>query len=366
MTKTAIVTGFPGQDACYLADFLLDKGYKVVGGIKRYTSPNYSNLDFLGLRQRDNFVLEILDVTDIGSMFDVVEKYAPQEIYNLAAQSFVGASWRLTHATMAVDGLGPVNWMEVIRRCDPSIRYYQASTSEMFGNSSTNGVQTEETPLLTASPYGAAKLYAHRMVGNARDSFGMFACSGILFNHESPIRGIEFVTRKVTDGVAQIVAGKADKIRLGNLDAERDWGHARDYVKAQWMMLQQDKPEDYIIATGVKHTIRDLCRVAFNSAGITEWEHYVVSDPEFVRPHDLVSLHASCNKAKRQMGWEPETSFKEMIKEMVDADFVRYKLRPFDLDYTIANLELEAKSSYSDGWTIQRAERELERLKTIQ
>jgi GDPmannose 4,6-dehydratase len=194
----------------------------------------------------------------------------------------------------------------------------------MFGNSSTNGVQTEETPLLTASPYGAAKLYAHRMVGNARDSFGMFACSGILFNHESPIRGVEFVTRKVTDGVAQIVAGKSDVIRLGNLDAERDWGHARDYVKAQWLMLQQEQPEDFIIATGVKHTIRDLCRTAFDKVGITDWEKHVVSDPKFVRPHDLVSLHASCDKAERELGWKPETSFAEMIHEMVDADLKRH------------------------------------------
>jgi len=322
--KTALITGFPGQDACYLAEFLLGKGYMVVGGIKRYTSPNYSNLDFLGLREHPNFQLEILDVTDIGSIFDVVLKHEPEEIYNLAAQSFVGASWRLTHATMAVDGLGPVNFIEVIRRTNPKIRFYQASTSEMFGNSHINGRQTEDTPLLTASPYGAAKLYAHRMIGNARDSFGLFACSGILFNHESPIRGIEFVTRKVTDGVAQIVAGKSDKIKLGNLGSERDWGHARDYVRAQWLMLQQDEPEDFIIATGRKHSIMDLCRVAFNAAGITDWEQYVVSDPEFVRPHDLVSLHASCDKAERVLGWKPETSFEEMIYEMVEADFIRH------------------------------------------
>ena len=323
--KTALVTGFPGQDACYLADFLLSKGYKVVGGIKRYSVPNYSNLDFLGLQEKENFTLEILDVTDIGSIFDVLYSYDFQEVYNLAAQSFVGASWRLTHATMAVDGLGPVNFMEAIRRVNPGIKFYQASTSEMFGNSHINGRQTEDTPLLTASPYGAAKLYSHRMVGNARDSFGLFACSGILFNHESPIRGIEFVTRKVTDGVARIVTGKSDVIRLGNLDAERDWGHARDYVKAQWLMLQQDKPEDFIIATGVKHTIRQLCETAFNAAGITDWQKHVVSDPAFIRPHDLVSLHASCDKAKEKMGWEPETSFQEMIQEMVDADLERHR-----------------------------------------
>lgn len=360
--KTALITGFPGQDACYLASFLLDKGYKVVGGIKRYTSPNYSNLDFLGLRDKENFKLEILDVTDIGAIFDVLELYDFDEVYNLAAQSFVGASWRLTHATMAVDGLGPVNMMEAIRRVNPKIRFYQAATSEMFGNSHTNGRQTEETPLLTASPYGAAKLYAHRMVGNARDSFGLFACSGILFNHESPIRGIEFVTRKVTDGVAQIATGKADKIRLGNLDAERDWGHAMDYVKAQWLMLQQDEPEDYIIATGVKHTIRDLCRVAFEKAGIGNWQDYVVSDPEFVRPHDLVSLHASCDKAKQKLGWEPEYTFDALIKEMVDEDLKRYGKKPFDKDFEIARLKLEATSPYNDGWTMQAARKRLDEL----
>ena len=362
--KTALVTGLPGQDACYLVSFLLEKGYHVVGGIKRYTSPNYSNMDYLGIREHENFEMEILDVTDIGAIFDVLEKYEYDEVYNLAAQSFVGASWRLTHSTMAVDGLGPVNMIEAIRRIDPRIRYYQASTSEMFGNSSTNGVQTENTPLLTASPYGAAKLYAHCMVRNARDSFGLFACSGILFNHESPIRGIEFVTRKVTDGVAQIVAGKSDKIALGNLDAERDWGHARDYVKAQWMMLQQDTPEDYIIATGEKYTIRQLCETAFHAAGITDWEQYVVSDPKFVRPHDLVSLHASSTKAKDQMGWVAETSFKDMIKEMVDADFKRHGLKPFDLEYYKAQLKLDL-SPRNDGWTIQAAEKELERLKAI-
>lgn len=323
MIKTALITGFPGQDACYLASFLLDKGYKVVGGIKRYTSPNYSNLDYLNLRDQDNFVLETIDVTDIGSIFDVVISHKPDEIYNLAAMSFVGSSWRLTHSTMAVDGLGPVNIMEVIRRVNPEIRFYQASTSEMFGNSHIDGRQTEETPMITASPYGAAKLYAHNMVRNSRDSYGLFACSGILFNHESPIRGIEFVTRKVTDGVAQIVAGKAYDLVLGNLDAERDWGHSKDYVKAQWMMLQQDDPEDYIIATGVKHTIKDLCQIAFDYVGLRA-EAHVYSDPKFKRPHDLVSLHASCDKAKNKLGWEPETSFKEMIHEMVDADLKRY------------------------------------------
>ena len=323
--KTALISGLPGQDACYLARLLLDSGYKVVGGVKRYSCPNWSNLDFLKLREEPNLTLEILDVTDIGSIFDVMTSYDFDEVYNLAAQSFVGASWRLTHSTMAVDGLGPVNFLEVIRRVNPKIRFYQASTSEMFGNScDEDNRQSENTPLLTASPYGAAKLYAHRMVQNARDSFGLFACSGILFNHESPIRGIEFVTRKVTDGVAQIVSGKSDTIHLGNLDAERDWGHAQDYVRAQYLMLQQDEPEDFIIATGEKYTIRELCRVAFYSAGIQDWEKHVVSDPAFIRPHDLVSLHANCDKAKRVLGWVPTYNFETMIREMVREDICRH------------------------------------------
>jgi len=258
----ALISGFPGQDACYLADLLLDKGYEVFGIMKRYTAPNFSNLDYLNLRER-GLKIVTADVTDIGSLFDVVEDTKPTEIYNLAAQSFVGSSWRLAFTTTQVDALGPLNFLEVIKRVNPKIRFYQAATSEMFGNNSTNGVQTEETAFMPASPYGVAKLYGYHITKNFRDSYGMYTCSGILFNHESPIRGIEFVTRKVTDGVAQIKAGRTTQIKLGNLHAERDWGHAKDFVYAQWLMLQQDKPEDFIIATGVKHTIGDLCRCCF-------------------------------------------------------------------------------------------------------
>ena len=319
----ALITGFPGQDACYLADLLLSKGYEVYGMIKRYTSPNYSNLDYLGLREK-GLKLVTGDVTDIGSIFDCLEDAKPDEFYNLAAQSYVGKSWRLAYATTEVDAKGPLNCLEAIRRTNPKIRFYQAATSEMFGNNSTNGVQTEETAFMPASPYGVAKLYGYHITKNFRESYGMFACSGILFNHESPIRGIEFVTRKVTDGVAQILAGKKDVITLGNLDAERDWGHARDFVKAQWMMLQAEEPKDFIIATGVKHTIRDLCEVAFQKAGISDWQDKVVSDPEFIRPNDLVSLHASSSKAQRELGWEVETSFEQMIEEMLQADIERH------------------------------------------
>lgn len=322
--KSALITGFPGQDACYLADLLLDKGYKVTGIIKRYSCPDFSNLDYLNLRER-GLKLITGDVTDIGSLFDAVEASQPDEFYNLAAQSYVGKSWTLAHATTAVDANGPLNCLEVIRRVNPKIRFYQAATSEMFGNNSDNGVQTEKTAFMPASPYGVAKLYGYHITKNFRESFDMFACSGILFNHESPLRGIEFVTRKVTDGVAQIVTGKKKKIELGNLGAERDWGHARDYVRAQWLMLQQDEPQDFIIATGVKHNIGDLCRLAFAEVGIDDWQQYVVSSSDYIRPNDLVSLHASCSKAKHLLGWQPTVTFGEMIEEMVDADLKRHR-----------------------------------------
>ena len=323
MSKVALISGFPGQDACYLAEFLIEQNYEVHGIMKRYSVPNYSNIDFLNLRER-GLTLHTGDVTDIGSLFDVVELTNPNEIYNLAAQSYVGSSWRLAHATTQVDALGPLNFLEVIKRVNPEIKFYQAGTSEMFGNNNINGMQTEDTAFMPASPYGVAKLYGYHITRNFRESFGMFACAGILFNHESPLRGIEFVTRKVTDGVAQIYHGKSDVIKLGNLDAERDWGHAEDFVKAQWMMLQQDEPKDYIIATGIKKTIRDLCKVAFNAAGIDNWEKHVVSDSAFIRPNDLVSLHASSDKAKKELGWEPEWTFEKMIEDMVRKDIWRH------------------------------------------
>jgi GDPmannose 4,6-dehydratase len=319
----ALISGFPGQDACYLAELLLDKGYTVYGIIKRYSVPNYSNLDFLSLREKG---LELItaDVTDIGSLYDAIEISQPDEVYNLAAQSYVGSSWRLAFTTTQVDAMGPLNFLEVIKRINPKIKFYQAATSEMFGNNNINGIQNEETAFMPASPYGVAKLYGYHITRNFRESYGMFACSGILFNHESPIRGIEFVTRKVTDGVAQIYHGKSNQIKLGNLDAERDWGHAEDFVEAQWLMLQQDKPEDYIVATGIKKSIRDLCKVAFDAAGIDGWEEYVVTDPEFVRPNDLVSLHASSDKAKKELGWKPKWTFERMIEDMVRKDIWRH------------------------------------------
>jgi GDPmannose 4,6-dehydratase len=322
--KTALITGFPGQDACYLADLLLEKGYVVYGMVKRYTSPNWSNIEYLDLFNKGLKTI-VGDVTDTCSMMDVMEIVRPDEFYNLAAQSFVGGSWRLAYVTTHVDALGPLNCLEAIRRIKPDTRFYQAGTSEMFGNSNTDGRQTERTPFEPVSPYGIAKLYGYHITRNYRESYDAFACTGILFNHESPIRGIEFVSRKVTDGVARIVTGKSDKIVLGNLDAERDWGHAKDYVLAQWMMLQQDKPEDFIIATGVKHSVRDLCRIAFAAAGVSNWEDYVVSDREYQRPNELHSLHADSNKAKTILGWTPKYSFETMICEMIEADIERHK-----------------------------------------
>jgi GDPmannose 4,6-dehydratase len=292
--------------------------------VKRYTSPNWSNIEYLDLFNKGLKTI-VGDVTDPCSMMDVMEIVRPDEFYNLAAQSFVGGSWRLAYVTTHVDALGPLNCLEAIRRIKPDTRFYQAGTSEMFGNSNIDGRQTERTPFEPVSPYGIAKLYGYHITRNYRESYDAFACTGILFNHESPIRGIEFVSRKVTDGVARIVTGKSDRIVLGNLDAERDWGHAKDYVLAQWLMLQQDKPEDFIIATGVKHSVRDLCRIAFAAAGVSNWEDYVVSDSEYERPNELHSLHADSNKAKNVLGWTPRYSFETMICEMVEADIDRHK-----------------------------------------
>jgi GDPmannose 4,6-dehydratase len=321
--KTALITGFPGQDACYLADLLLEKGYTVYGLVKRYSSPNWSNIEYLDLFNKGLKTI-VGDVTDPCSIMDVMEIVNPDEFYNLAAQSFVGGSWRLAYVTTHVDAIGPLNCLEAIRRIKPDTKFYQAGTSEMFGNSNTDGRQSEKTPFEPASPYGTAKLYGYHITRNYRESYDAFACTGILFNHESPVRGIEFVSRKITDGVARIKHGISDRIVLGNLDAERDWGHAYDYVRAQWLMLQQEKPEDFIIATGTKHSVRDLCRVAFNTAGINDWEEYVVSDKEFERPNELHSLHADSNKANKMLGWKPKYTFEQMIVEMVEADMNRY------------------------------------------
>ena len=324
MMKTAVVTGFPGQDACYLADFLLTKGYRVVGMMKRYTAPSWDNIEYLNLQDR-GLILETGDVTDIGSIFDIVEKWLPDEFYNLAAQSYVGGSWRLAHVTSDVDAMGPLNCLEAIRRTRKDCKFYQAGTSEMFGNSHDGGWQRETTNMQPRSPYGVAKLYGYHITRNMRESYDMFACSGILFNHESPIRGIEFVTRKVTDGVARIVTGKGNKINLGNLDAKRDWGFAGDFVEAMWMMLQADTPKDYVCATGKCYSVRDLCKTAFTYAGITDWEDYIQINPDFVRPAELDFLRGDSTKMQEELGWKPKVNFEQLIHMMVDEDIKRVK-----------------------------------------
>jgi len=322
--KKAIVTGITGQDGGYLAKLLLSKNYKVYGLMKRYTAPNWENLDFLGIKDQIEFING--DLTDIGSLMPHVRNIQPDEFYNLGAQSFVGESWNQAHLTTEVNAIGVLNCLTAIKEFSISTKFYQASTSEMFGNSNSQGIQTEETPFVPRSPYGVAKLYAHHITQNYRESYGMFACSGILFNHESPIRGIEFVTRKITDGVAQIVAGKKTELILGNLDAKRDWGFAGDFVEAMWLMLQQERPEDYIISTGNQHTVRDVLDIAFNRAGISEWASYVRSDQKYMRPAELNALLGSSDKAKKQLGWVSKMSFKELIETMTDEDLKRHAL----------------------------------------
>jgi len=325
MKRTAFVTGMTGQDGPYLAKFLLEKDYRVYGLIKRYSNPNLDNIRWLGIEND----LELItgDITDENSMNHLMHTLRPNEIYNLAAQSFVGISWDLNKLTTEVNSMGPLNMLNAIRAHSPTSRYYQASTSEMFGNTTEPGQQSETTPFRPRSPYGVSKLYSHWMTINFRESYSLFACSGILFNHESPLRGREFVTRKVTDGVARIKLGLANSITLGNLDSRRDWGHARDFVEAMWLMLQQPEARDYVIATGVQHTIGDLCAAAFEHVGIKDWQPLVLSDPRFKRPAELHSLCGNSGRAQAELGWCPRTSFRQMVAEMVDADLARLQVK---------------------------------------
>lgn len=320
MKKTAFVTGMTGQDGPYLAKLLLEKDYQVYGLVKRYSNPNLDNIKWLGIE--NDIELVTGDITDENSMNHLMRSLKPNEVYNLAAQSFVGISWDLNKLTTEVNSMGPLNMLNAIKTHSPNSRFYQASTSEMFGNATTPQ-QGETTPFTPRSPYGVSKLYSHWMTVNFRESYSLYACSGVLFNHESPLRGREFVTRKVTDAVARIKLGLAENVTLGNLDAKRDWGFAGDFVEAMWLMLQQDEARDYVIGTGVQHTIGDLCRVAFEHVGITDWQPLVLSDPRFKRPAELYSLCADGTKAKTLLGWEPRTSFESMIQGMVDADLKR-------------------------------------------
>jgi len=319
--KRALITGITGQDGAYLSEFLLRKGYEVYGLVRRSASSEVigAKLRWLGVEHD----VRLLDgnLTDLSSLMRIMRDVKPDEIYNLAAQSFVKSSWNQPLLTGAVTGLGAANVLEAVRLEATNARFYQASSSEMFGLV-REPVQSETTPFYPRSPYAAAKLYAHCMTVNYRESYGLHATSGILFNHESPLRGIEFVTRKVTDAVARIKLGLTRKLALGNIEVRRDWGHARDYVEAMWLMLQQDQPDDYVVATGRTTTVRELCRVAFEYAGLNCYDHIVI-DPDFFRPAEVEALRGNAAKAKAKLGWEARISFEDMIREMVDADLRR-------------------------------------------
>ena len=319
--KTALITGILGQDGPYLAKVLLDKGYKVYGLIRRYSLPNYENLDYLDITDKVELISG--DLMDEASLINIIKTFRPDEVYNLAAQSFVGASWDQARLTTEVNSLGVLYLLSAIRLFSPTTKFYQASTSEMFGNSSDNGLQTENTPFLPRSPYAISKLYSYWITNNFKESYGMFCCNGILFNHESPIRGREFVTRKISEGVAKIKLGLANEIRLGNITSKRDWGFAGDYAEAMWMIMQQEKPDNFIISTGQTHSVKDFLQAAFNHVGITDWEKYVKIDPQFKRPAELFDLHGKSDKAVQAFGWKPKVSFEELVKMMVDADLKR-------------------------------------------
>ncbi len=322
MAKTALITGVTGQDGSYLAELLLGKGYEVHGVVRRSSSMNRGRIDHLQHANPSHpegslFVLHYGDMTDSGGLNRLVKTVRPDEIYNLAAQSHVQISFDQPEYTGDADGLGTTRLLEAIRTTGLPTRFYQASTSEMFGLSPPP--QSENTAFRPRSPYAAAKLYAHWMTANYREAHHLFACSGILFNHESPRRGENFVTRKITRGIAQILAGRTDKLRLGNLDSKRDWGHARDYVEAMWLMLQQDDADDYVIATGVMRSVREFGEAAFAMAGL-EWQKYVVVDEAFLRPADVHELRGDSTKATKKFGWKPKTTFDELVHEMLEHD----------------------------------------------
>ena len=319
MAKSALITGITGQDGAYLAKLLLAKGYRVFGVLARRSSNTVWRLSHLGILE--DVTLIDGDLVDMTSILRALDTSAPDEVYNLGAQSFVATSWRQPLLTANVTGIGAMHVLEAIRFHAPKARFYQASTSEMFGLIQAEW-QDEATPFYPRSPYGVAKLFAHWSTVNYRESFGLHASSGILFNHESPLRGIEFVTRKVTDGVARIKLGKAKELRLGNIDAKRDWGFAGDYVDAMWRMLQQDRADDYVIATGVTTTVRDMCRIAFEHVGLNAEKHIVV-DPQFFRPAEVDVLRGNPTKAHERLGWKATTSLEELIVMMVDADLRR-------------------------------------------
>jgi len=316
---TALITGITGQDGSYLAELLLSKGYRVIGVARRSSTVTYERIEHL----LDDITVVQGDLHDQGSLLSLLEEYQPSEVYNLAAQSFVPTSWNQPALTGEITALGVTRILEAIRFVNPKIRFYQASSSEMFGRV-LEVPQREETPFYPRSPYGVAKVYGHWITVNYRESFGMFASSGILFNHESPRRGLEFVTRKITDGVAKIKLGRAKEIRLGNLEAQRDWGFAGDYVEAMWRMLQQDQPDSYVIGMGETHSVREFCEIAFGHVGL-DYKDHVIQDERFYRPAEVDLLISDPTKARTKLGWEPSVTFKELVTMMVDADVERLK-----------------------------------------
>jgi GDPmannose 4,6-dehydratase len=314
--KTALITGITGQDGSYLAEFLLEQGYQVVGMVRRSSTINFDRIAHL--QEADALEIAQGDLLDQMSLIDLLREYQPAEVYNLAAQSFVPTSWRQPVLTGEFTALGVTRMLDAIRIVNPEIRFYQASSSEMFGKV-VEVPQRETTPFYPRSPYGVAKVYGHWITVNYRESYNLFACSGILFNHESPRRGLEFVTHKVTHAAARIKLGLQTEVRLGNLDSRRDWGYAGDYVRAMWLMLQQDEPDDYVIATGETHSVRELCQVAFNCVDL-DYEAYVVIDQKYYRPAEVDLLIGDASKAGAKLGWEPNVDFKALVEMMVEAD----------------------------------------------
>jgi len=320
MGKTALITGITGQDGSYLAEFLLQKGYRVVGMTRRSSTITNERIAHIADR------LELIqgDLLDQASLIEAIRASEPDEVYNLAAQSFVPTSWNQPVLTGEFTALGVTRILEAIRHTNPRIRFYQASSSEMFGKVQ-EVPQNERTPFYPRSPYGVAKAYGHFLTVNYRESYGLYAVSGILFNHESPRRGLEFVTRKVSNGAAMIAAGMVSQLRMGTLDSHRDWGFAGDYVRAMWQMLQADQPSDFVIATGVAHSVRDLCEIAFGRVGL-DYREYIVTDPGLLRPAEVDHLMGDASKAERELGWTPTVGFRELVEMMVDADIERLKL----------------------------------------
>jgi GDPmannose 4,6-dehydratase len=322
MSRRAIITGITGQDGSYLAELLLEKGYEVYGMVRRSSAPNLWRIQDL----LDRITLKPADLLDQLSLIRLIDEVRPHELYNLAAMSFVPASWDQPMLTGEYNSQGVTRLLDAVRMVDPTIRFYQASSSEMFGKV-REMPQRETTPFYPRSPYGVSKVFAHYITVNYRESYDLFAVSGMLFNHESPRRGLEFVTRKVSDGAARIKLGLTDRLSIGNLDAHRDWGFAGDYVRAMWLMLQQEKPEDYVIATGVSHSVRQLIEIAFTHAGL-RWEDHVHVDPSLLRPAEVEHLLGDASKAREQLKWKPEVSFERLVKMMVDADLERLSSSP--------------------------------------